>query len=81
MMKFSEQIKLIRKSEGYTQQAFSDLLKKNVRTIQKYENNESESNGEFMKKVCEQFPEYTVWLMTGETKTPKQTKPNKKTKK
>lgn len=66
-MKLSEKVKLVRKTEGYTQKNFSKLMGSGLTTITNYEGGHSEPNSEFMQKLCQTFPEYTLWLMTGKT--------------
>ncbi len=66
-MEFKEKLKLLRKTECYTQKKISELLKSTEISIRNYESGRREPNHEFMEKLCKQFPEYTLWLMTGQT--------------
>lgn len=63
-MKTSEKLKLLRVATNYTQKEFADLLKTTEISIQNYENNRSNPNGVFLYKLCNQYPQYTLWLMT-----------------
>lgn len=66
-MKLSEKVTLIRKVEGYKQREFAQLMGSGLTTITNYEGGHREPNSKFMQKLCQKFPEYTLWLMTGET--------------
>lgn len=63
-MKINEKLKLLRKAEGYTQVALSKVLRVGYSSIQNYECGYRKPNHRFMQKLCHQFPEYTLWLMT-----------------
>jgi transcriptional regulator with XRE-family HTH domain len=62
-----EKIKFIRIAEKITQKELSDILGVPVRTIVSYETNSSKPSGEFILKMCNAFPEYAYWLVTGQT--------------
>lgn len=62
-----EKIKFIRIAEKITQKELSDILSVPVRTIQKYESKVSSPSGKFILKLCNAFPEYAYWLVTGQT--------------
>jgi transcriptional regulator with XRE-family HTH domain len=63
-MNLSKKLKLLRKTEGYTQVALSKVLRVGYPSIQNYECGYRKPNHRFMQKLCQQFPEYTLWLMT-----------------
>ena len=63
-MELSKKLKLLRKAEGYTQVALSKVLKVGYSSIQNYECGYRKPNHRFMQKICNQFPEYALWLMT-----------------
>ena len=63
-MDFSEKIKEIRKTEGYTQKKFAELIDVSEDSIRNYENNRRIPTGDVLKNICQQFPEYALWLMT-----------------
>lgn len=62
-----DKIKFIRIAEKITQKELSDILSVPVRTIVSYETNSSKPSGEFILKMCNAFPEYAYWLVTGQT--------------
>lgn len=62
-----DKIKFIRIAEKITQKELSDILEVPVRTIVSYETNSSKPSGEFILKMCNAFPEYAYWLVTGQT--------------
>ena len=66
-MNIGEKIRLLRKTENLTQEAFSNLLNCGHTSVRGYEYGKRKPNHDFMKKLCQQFPEYTLWLMTGKT--------------
>ena len=63
-MNLSKKLKLLRKTEGYTQVALSKVLRVGCPSIQNYECGYRKPNHRFMQKLCHKFPEYTLWLMT-----------------
>jgi transcriptional regulator with XRE-family HTH domain len=63
-MTLSAKLKLLRKTQGYTQKQASELLKCGYSTYQKYELEIIKPAHRSMVKICQQFPEYTLWLMT-----------------
>ena len=65
-MKINEKLKRLRKTEGYTQKQASELLKCGYSTYQQYELEFYKPGGEFMEKLCQLHPEYTLWLMTND---------------
>jgi DNA-binding XRE family transcriptional regulator len=63
-MNLSKKLKLLRKTEGYTQKQASELLKCGYSTYQQHEIGLHEPNSKLMQKLCQLHPEYTLWLMT-----------------
>lgn len=74
-MKLSKKVKLARKTKSYKQKEFANLLNCGLTTITNYEGGHSEPNSKFMQKICHKFPQYTLWLMTGQTQTSYQISP------
>ncbi|WP_428086467.1 helix-turn-helix domain-containing protein [Candidatus Thioglobus sp.] len=70
-MEFKEKLKFIRKSIGYTQNKLAEELGSAVISIQNYEAGRKSPNGKFLIKLCEEFPDYAFWLMTGKENPPK----------
>lgn len=69
-LKITEKIKLIRLSEGLSQNDFVMLTGINIGTLRNYEqgNRESVASSELEKITKnEQLKKYTLWLMTDET--------------
>ena len=66
-METSEKLKLIRKTENITQVKMAELIGCGYSTYQQYELGLRSPSGEILQKLCQQFPEYTLWLMTGKT--------------
>jgi DNA-binding XRE family transcriptional regulator len=64
-MEFNQQLKLIRKIEGYTQKKLASLLEIDPTNYQRYEYGKVSSNYKIVKRICNLFPEYSLWLMTG----------------
>ena len=69
-MKFSKKLKLIRKTEGYTQIKIGNLLRIAVMSVQRFEKGEQEPRNKTIKKLCNIHPEYAYWLMTDEIDPP-----------
>ena len=63
----SQKIKFIRIAEKIKQQDLSDLLGVPKQTIANYETNIRKPSFEFILKLCNAFPEYAYWLVTGKT--------------
>jgi transcriptional regulator with XRE-family HTH domain len=63
-MTLSAKLKLLRGTKGLTQKRMSELLEVREVTYQMYEYQKYISGGRVMQKLCNQFPEYTLWLMT-----------------
>lgn|GEM_PF-400204 len=69
-MNFAKRMKKIRKTMGYKQKEFAELLKIGYSTYQQYENGNIEPKNKFTQRLCMKFPEYTLWLMTERTDPP-----------
>jgi len=65
-MDLKEKIKLIRKASGLTQPKISELVGIPLNSIRNYERGERGVSALFLLKICEIFPQYTLWLMTNE---------------
>jgi len=63
-MNFAKKIKILRTSCGYTQRELADILDCSTLSVQNYEANRKNPNGLLMQKLCNKFPQYTLWLMT-----------------
>jgi transcriptional regulator with XRE-family HTH domain len=63
-MSFSKKIKTLRSNNGYTQKELSKLLGIRQRSYQRLEYGDTSPSGLTLKKLCQQFPQYTLWLMT-----------------
>jgi len=66
-MELNEKLKLIRKTEKYTQRQLAELLNIDETNYQRYEYGNVSPNTKIIQKLCQKFPEYTLWLMTGKT--------------
>lgn len=77
-MKLSEKLKILRKLIQYTQKELSIVLDVGEVTYQKYEYGAMLPNYKVMQKLCNQFPQYALWLMTEniDIKTIKNQQPN-----
>ena len=63
-MKINEKLKLLRNTKGLTQKQLSELLKITKSAYQKYELGIIKPAHDSMVKICHQFPQYALWLMT-----------------
>ena len=63
-MKINEKLKLLRSTKGLTQKQLSELLKITKSAYQKYELGIIKPAHDSMVKICHQFPQYALWLMT-----------------
>lgn len=61
---YAKKLFQIRKAEGMTQKAFSELTGVSLGTIQKYETGHQQARAEIMERVLdvEQFEKYSLWL-------------------
>jgi DNA-binding XRE family transcriptional regulator len=64
MKEFNEKLKLLRKTEDYTQKEMAKLLEIDPTNYQRYEYGKVLPNYKIVKKLCSAFPEYSQWLMT-----------------
>jgi len=64
LMNINEKLKLLRKTQGYTQKQFSELLECGYSTYQQHEIGLHQLSSRFMQKLCQLHPEYALWLMT-----------------
>lgn len=76
-MQLSKKLKQLRKQNNHTQKQFAQCLGIGHTTYQKYETGIVNPRFELLKKICQQFPEYTLWLMIDDT-TIGQSKPKPK---
>ena len=65
-MTLSAKLKLLRSTKGLTQKRMSALLEVKEVTYQMYEYQKYILGGIVMQKICHQFPQYTLWLMTND---------------
>lgn len=65
---YSQKLRIIRKSEGLTQQKFAEITGLAVGTIKRYETHQQTARAEVMEKVLQapEFRKYTMWLMHDE---------------
>ena len=63
-MKFNQKLKLIRDLKKLTQLEIASLLKIHMRSVQRFESGEQEPRYEVLKRLCNLYPQYTLWLMT-----------------
>jgi len=64
---FVEKIAVLRETESLNRVEFCKLLDVSTSTMTKIERLERKPNLEIIQKVCNAFPEYTLWLMTNQT--------------
>ena len=64
-MKFNERLKLLRQAEGYTQKQIAAILEIDPTNYQRYEYGKVEPNYKILNRICNLFPEYISWIMTG----------------
>ena len=62
-----EKIKLVRKSQKHTQVRFSEITGISLTSLKKYESGERKPSGEALLKIIEHFPQFALWMTTGET--------------
>jgi transcriptional regulator with XRE-family HTH domain len=74
-MVFAKRMKKIRKTLGYTQKDFAELLKVGYSTYQQYESGMVEPKNEFTQRLCMAYPGFTLWLMIEQTYPPHQIDP------
>ena len=71
-MEFNERLKLIRTKEKYTQEEFAASIGCGLSTLGHYEAGRREPTQNVLTALCNKFPEYTIWIMTGKTNFPEQ---------
>ncbi|NBJ32266.1 helix-turn-helix transcriptional regulator [Serratia fonticola] len=64
---YAQKLKSIRKAEGLTQKAFSDLVGIPLGSIKNYETGRAEAGLKTIELIVNNpaFTKYTLWLMTG----------------
>ena len=63
-MKISKKISTLRKSQHLTQKGMESLLGTGKGSIQNYELGKTKPHYDFLNKLCNEFPQHTLWLMT-----------------
>lgn len=65
---YSEKLRLLRKSEGLTQQEFSDITGLGLSTIKKYETGQKIAGIASVERVInvDQYKKYTMWILLDE---------------
>lgn len=66
-MDLAKKIRLIREAETSGRQEFCDLIGVNKGTLTRIEQTGQIPKGDLLEKVCQSWPKYTLWLMTGAT--------------
>ena len=66
-MKLREKLKLVRKISNQTQPDFAKSIAVSLSTYKRYELGESEISIAAFLKIVEKHPEYSLWLVSGET--------------
>tara|TARA_R110000823_G_scaffold315677_1_gene449422 strand:+ start:9133 stop:9402 length:270 start_codon:yes stop_codon:yes gene_type:complete len=66
-MDLANKIRLIREAETSGRQEFCDLIAVNKGTLTRIEQTGQIPKGDLLEKVCQTWPKYTLWLMTGST--------------
>lgn len=66
-MDLANKIRLIREAETSGRQEFCDLIGVNKGTLARIEQTGQIPKGDLLEKVCQTWPKYTLWLMTGST--------------
>lgn len=63
----AKRMREIREFETSGRHEFSQVLDVNKKTIESIEQSGRAPKGELLEKICEVWPKYTLWLMTGKT--------------
>lgn len=63
-MKLSKKIYFLRKAKSYTQKELAETLGCSTISIQNYESERKNPSGLLIQKLCKQFPQYALWLVT-----------------
>lgn len=66
-MDLQEKIRLVRTSQKITQVKFAEITGIPATSIKKYEKGERKPSGEALLKIIEHFPQFALWMTTGET--------------
>ncbi|MGO2579588.1 MULTISPECIES: helix-turn-helix transcriptional regulator [Halomonas] len=61
----AKRIRLIREAETSGRAEFSQLIGISKKTIEGVEQTGRTPKGELLEAICLQWPEYSLWLMTG----------------
>lgn len=74
----TDRIRAIRESETSGRKEFCDLIGINKSTLIRIEQTGQPPKGDVLVRICQLWPDYTVWLMTGsiERKTEQTTPPH-----
>ncbi|SES35801.1 hypothetical protein SAMN04487958_1195 [Vreelandella subterranea] len=65
--KLTEKIRQIREVETSGRAEFSQLIGIPKKTLENIELTGRAPKGEMLEAICQQWPKYTLWLMTGRT--------------
>jgi DNA-binding XRE family transcriptional regulator len=65
--KLTEKIRQIREAETSGRAEFSQLIGIPKKTLENIELTGRAPKGEMLEAICQQWPKYTLWLMTGQT--------------
>lgn len=65
--KLTEKIRQIREAETSGRAEFSQLIGVPKKTLENIELTGRAPKGEMLEAICQQWPEYTLWLMTDQT--------------
>ncbi len=76
-MKINQRMKLIRTTEGFTQSEFAELIGvANDAAMRQIESGKTKEVGSAkIERICQRFPEYALWLTTGQVDLPNQISP------
>ena len=66
-MDLAQKIRAIRETETTGRQEFSERIGVNKGTLTRIEQTGQIPKGDLLEKVCQAWPKYTLWLMTGLT--------------
>jgi DNA-binding XRE family transcriptional regulator len=75
-MEFCDRLKAIRITEDYNQKDFADSIGCGYSTLGHYEAGRRDPTQKVISALCMKFPEYTLWIMTGQTQPPQQISPD-----
>lgn len=77
-MKINQRIKLIHTTEGFTQVEFAKLIGvSNDISMRQIESGRIKKVGSAkIERICQWFPEYALWLTTGQVQPPHQISPD-----